>query len=724
MTDWKTRHDIDQIKWASDELSRLFEANGVSTFRELFSKYYDQSVIDEKTSKLDLDLTSLRGNLNNLDGSLDALTGYLIDFNGELIDLNDDNTHLATDLYQLKDNLLMLLDALGLLDVDLTQLQSSLIELDEQINGDGTSDGFVDVLQAIQYSIYGEPPYTSDNPSPSSLKGMLNTFGNQLDNVIAGDNKLSLSLSTLSGYLETFKGSLSELEAQIIADYGQSTYDGLDTDLIKVIGAITEANDELDTHMGLIEDVNDTIGSSGDTLSDGTLYGVLNNTSDVASATSTQATNLQKTLYSGANGSGTTSNPANNTVMKNLNTVKDTDIPNVKNKMGFNDIPQNTTLQGQIDDAVDSVDTINNTTIPNLSESINTVDGKIDGVGDRIDAVDGKVDDVNTIIGDTSQVSGSIVQNITGIKTDIGNTSSIDGSIVSNINNVLNDISDVQSDIGDMSQLSNDLASSISDTQSNIGVVQENIDVVQSDITDIQTDVGNVDVEVNSDLQTQILNIVGMLKDMFVAVAEVDSITSVTEDTMTISVDGVVTTYYIIPSDYPYEIIHTRDTDEYFTKGKVTIENVEFDVWEWVLNPFLTQFKQTMLYDILSSLFAERSTPIDVLSSWEAQLHNFDRTNILQGSVKFYRQFNIVTCIYQLTTKEFDNTSDQTVFPVNTIPTAYRPSDTFYQDIGDYYGTVKHGLLSVKSTGDMYIRMGTSNTSMNVYGKLTYVIED
>ena len=137
-----------------------------------------------------------------------------------------------------------------------------------------------------------------------------------------------------------------------------------------------------------------------------------------------------------------------------------------------------------------------------------------------------------------------------------------------------------------------------------------------------------------------------------------------------------------------------------------------------------TQFKETMLYDILSSLFTERPTPIDVLSSWESQNSDFDRTNIPYGKVKFHRQFNIVTCIYQLSTVEFSNTSDHTVFAVDKIPLAYRPSDTFRQDIGDYYGTVKHGLLSITPTGAMYIRMGTSNTSMNIYGKLTYIIED
>ena len=724
MSDWKTRHDIDQIKWASDELERLFKANGVSSFRELFGKYYDQSVIDERTSKLDKDLDNLDKDLTTLDSSLDTLTSSLVDFNGELIDFNDDNTNLEEDLTKLKDNLLMFLDALGLLDIDLTALQSSLTELDEQINGDGTSDGFVDVLQAIQYSIYGEPPYTQQNPSPSSLLGMLNDFGDKLDELDAGDTKLYLSLSTLSGYLSTFKGSLSELEAQIISDYGQSVYDSLDTDLIQLIGAITEANETIDEHKDLIDDVDEKIGNSTDTLSDGTLYGVLNNTSSVANATSTSTVNLQKTLYSGTNGSGTTSNPANNTVMKNLNVVKDTDIPNVKSKMGYNDIPQNTTLQGQIDDAVDSVDTITNTTIPNLSNEINTVDGKIGAVDDKVDAVDGKIDDVNNVIGDSSQVTGSIVQNITGIKSDIGNTSSIDGSLVSNINTVLSDISDVKDDIGDMTQLSGDLASTISDAQSNISDVQLDISDVQSDISDLNTDVGNVDVEVNSDLQTQILNIVSMLKDMFVTVAEVSSLTDVTDDTITITEDGVVTTYYIIPSDYPYEIIHTTDTDEYFQKSSIIVENVEFPVWEWILNPFITQFKQTLLYDILSSLFAERTTPIDVLTSWEAQNSDFDRTNISQGSVKFYRQFNIITCIYHLSTNEFSNTDDNTVFAVDKIPSAYRPSDTFRQDIGDYYGTVKHGLLSITSTGAMYIRMGTSHTSMEVYGKLTYVVED
>ena len=545
-TNWENRRDLDRVRWLVDELDRLFSANGVSNFKELLNKYYDQSEIDLATSKLNKDLTALNS-------SLDVLNSSLVDFNAGLIDFDEDNTNLDEDLTKLKDNLLSFLDVLGLLDVDLTALQSSLTTLEGQING---TDGLSDVLEALQVQIYGDDP---EHPSSDSLRGMLDEFGAKLNDLDSGDTKLSLTLSTLSGYLTTFKGSLAELEAQIKSDYGQTFYNGLDEDLVKLIASITQANDDLEAHQDLIDDIGDTIGSSSDT-GNTTLYGKLYNTASVASSASTKANSVESTIT--------------NTISPNLTQVKDVTIPAIKTKMGYDSIG-NTSLQSQITTTDGKVDTINDTTIPTINAKIGTVDVATDGsLQSQINNTNDSVDNLDVAIGDTSGISGSVVSNITtikdttipaiknkmgydnigntnlqsqinstnsnvsGINTVIGNTSQISGSLISNINAVIGDISDVQDDIGDMSQLSDDLASSISTSQGLISDVQDdigdintsgtikyNLNQTTSTANSVRTDVGTVYQSRDGNLQSQIANVVEMLNSTVAGCVVVSTIT-------------------------------------------------------------------------------------------------------------------------------------------------------------------------------------------------------
>lgn len=886
--DYQLRKELDNYKWLFDELIKELERQGVVNISELLDKFYDQSEIDIPLTKLSNDLTTLNT-------SLDVLQDSLVEFNGALIDFDEDNTNLEDDLTKLKDNLLDFLNVLGLLDVDLTQLQGELSTLDVQINGDSNNRGLADTLSELQLSI-------------GTLEGMLTDFGNQLSNVVAGDNALALSLSTLSGYLTTFKGDLSELQTQIISDYGQSIYDSLDEDLVKLIASITQANDDLDSHQDLLDGLNDTIGSDTDTLNDGTLFGVLNNTSSVASSASTKANSVESTI--------------NNTVTPTLNQVTQTDIPNVKNKMGYSSIPSGSTLQGQITTEKGRVDTINNTTLPAIGDRIDGVDGKIGDVDlvndgslqDQLTATNGAIDtitdtaipDVKSKMGYSNIPSGSTLQgqitsangNVTDVKNKMGyssipDNSTLQGQITAHdgvigdttdtgsdntlfglINKTIDDIGDVQDDIGDVTQLSGTVVANITTAQGNITTVQGDISDIQSDIGTVPTgftlqgqitahdgDINTIDNSLNTLLSpsTTISFTYVYVTDNDIVNANIKNI----EDTYGITINYAYSynggqyyhrsgTTWSISSDsgnnemgicgYGYmpsrvagnemfEYMYDIRTKTYrYIYHDPQQEGVIGYYGEWTyLDELPDFFDQTELYKSVKNHFALKthshsfndinviqintSTNLDNLKttgkywfthtaannntvtnephsgygglliveelangitysqtfyeyhanfphiwyrmfngSWSAwtridtrdkansshthtqsditdldtskssyTLSHWETTNFSTCDVTFYKQLNMVTCIYHINTVSFANRNDHTV-TASEIPSAYRPSNIFYQDICTYGGQKLDGLITVGTDGSMKIRMGTANTSMNVYGSFTYIV--
>ena len=123
------------------------------------------------------------------------------------------------------------------------------------------------------------------------------------------------------------------------------------------------------------------------------------------------------------------------------------------------------------------------------------------------------------------------------------------------------------------------------------------------------------------------------------------------------------------------------------------------------------------------------------LSKYVVKTEDMSSTNLdLEYTrITFYRQWNIVVCIYLITTVQFSNTLDHTVIEANKIPSAFRPTYTTSEtsnvnyidhDIISFSGSVRHGLIRIGDDGSMKIRMGASNTSMNVYGSFTYIVED
>ena len=123
------------------------------------------------------------------------------------------------------------------------------------------------------------------------------------------------------------------------------------------------------------------------------------------------------------------------------------------------------------------------------------------------------------------------------------------------------------------------------------------------------------------------------------------------------------------------------------------------------------------------------------LSKYVVKTEDMSSTNLELDytRITFYRQWNIVVCVYLITTVQFSNTLDHGVIESGKIPRAFRPTYTNAEtsgvhyidhDIISYMGSIRHGLIRIGEDGSMKIRMGASNTSMNVYGSFTYIVED
>lgn len=571
--DYQMRKDIDRFKHFLDNLEytlstkyNIGDANIIEYINRQLSKYYDQSVADLHTANLQISLSNVSSSLTNLSESLE-------DFNGALIDFDDDNTNLDSDLTKLKDNLLSFVNALGLLDVDLSELQSELNTLDVQLNGDNTHTGFVDVLSALQENIYGGTGYSISNPSSTSLKGMLLSFQSQLNDMSSGDDILSATLLQLKDYLTGFSGTLNQFKTQL-------TNAGIDITeindgLLQIVYQIATTNDAIGTQQDLIEDMQDTIGESTDT-SGNTLFGKIYTTNQTATSASSAATAV--------------TNNVNNNISPAINTMTNTTIPSIKTKIGYDDIGS-TSLQSQVTTAQNTANGANQTANA-VDAKVGNVNVSVDGTlqaqvtsakgiatgasttatraENATDAIKGAIgyDDIDVVGDGTLQAQVTTAQStattangiantlnnsvVPGIKTkigydDIGNTSLqsqinaqgdvignpnnlSSGSLISNINTVINDIDGVQGDIGDVQtkmyggtgySMQNPLGSSVKGL---IDTAQDDITDAQNDILDTQTSIGAVDVATNNNLQNQIAELVDMINELTVSCAIVATV--------------------------------------------------------------------------------------------------------------------------------------------------------------------------------------------------------
>ena len=395
--EYDLRKDIDRFKHFLDVLEVNLQKQGITDLNlmEMFDKFYDQSEVDVANLKLNRDLTSL-------DSSLTTLKTNLIAFNQSLLDFNGDTETLASDLSLLSNNLDDFLTEIG-------SFKSSLLTFDAQLNGgtvgNTTYTGFTTYLDTLETYMYGKggydannQPYTYTNASSDSLKGLLNHLYGELSNLSAGDTQLAITLGALKSKMSAFRGTLDDFDDRLQETLDPEVYSALNTDLVALIYEIASSNDAIDTHQGLIDGVQQLIGTDTDSYNDGdnTVYGLLNDTSQTADDASQSAEDLTKTLYSGTNGTGTTGSPANGTLLKDLRTVEG----------------KATGLENQIGDT--------NTSGTILYD----------------------INQTQSDIGDMSQLTGTLADNV--------------DSALSDISDVQGDISDVQTDIGTVDVDAND----------------------------------------------------------------------------------------------------------------------------------------------------------------------------------------------------------------------------------------------------------------------------
>ena len=639
----------------------------------------------------------LRKDIDRLSVSIESIKNELID-----VGVIDDDMNAT----QIMGNVVSLRSDLDDFNTSLTTLESSLNTLDLELNGDANTDGLVDYINALKVYIYGGGSYDYQNPSSTSLKGLLDNLETQIGQIISGDQQLSIDLGTLGEYLDGFNGTLQEFKEELEEEGIDLT--NVNEGLINLIYRVNYTKDQVDTHQQNIEDFDETIGSPSDT-GNSTVYGVLNNTVTGLGNVTTSANNLTKTLYSGTNGTGTTSSPANNTVMKNLNTAT-SNVSSLTSKVGTVNVSTDGSLATQISNVKNDVGTASDS----YSDGDNTVYGKLnDNIG-LADSLDGQINNTNgiadTVSGLDTQINDTngIADTVNGLESTVGNNSSglvkqvndIDGTLGDNSSGLVKQVNDIDDTVGDSSS----------------GLVKT--------VNGHTVDIGSVDVDVNSDLQTQILNIISLMKDLLVFVGKVDSVEEVSSDIHEVTTSGVTTYYYEVAEDYPYEFIQITGSNEYYQKVSAVVNSTPMVIWEWCLNPFVDKFKQTTLYDILTYFFTERATPFGQATDYTVISTDLDTTNISDATIYFYKQFNIVTINYYFQTVTGLNTLEHTLIRTGRIPSDFRPSSAFTQSISDYGGsTIKNAYLKINSDGSMKFKLGASG-SIGTYGTLRYIVED
>ena len=114
------------------------------------------------------------------------------------------------------------------------------------------------------------------------------------------------------------------------------------------------------------------------------------------------------------------------------------------------------------------------------------------------------------------------------------------------------------------------------------------------------------------------------------------------------------------------------------------------------------------------------------LSKYVVKEEDIDTTNLSDGdwAITFYRQFNMVICIYYLDVTGW-NTSEHTVMIENSIPSAFRPSSDIKQNAINSESNIAHCLITIKDNGGMKLQLGnTTNSDIKFYGSISYIIEE
>lgn len=321
-------------------------------------------------------------------------------------------------------------DGLQELETNLDGLQSNLTNLSGQLNGDSTHTGFVNVLTNLQHHLYGEGdedgegnPYTYTYPSSSSLKGLLDALRGSLGELSEGDTQLAVTLSDLKSKLIGFSGNLTQFRDQIRQELGDTAYEQLNQDLLELIFNIASTNDQIDNHHQRIQATETLIGSETDSAStqDGTaqnpytVYGILNDTSDVASEANDSANELIDTIYRGTGDdydpNADPEHPADNTTLQWLGDTSNTAVK-VDGLVGNANLFAESTISQALKNHNDKIGDTSLFDGSSLSSAMKNAQSDISSGWESMSAWESKVGSVDPRDGTLQQQIANVVNNL------------------------------------------------------------------------------------------------------------------------------------------------------------------------------------------------------------------------------------------------------------------------------------------------------------------------
>ena len=468
MGDYELRKDIDRFKHFLDVLEVELKNQGVTSLNlmEMFGKFYDKSEVDVSNAILNADLEILSDDLIEFKTTLLNLKGNLVSFNQELIDFDEDNTNLAEDLSKLKNNLHLFTTATKKLSADLTALDSKLDEFDGDVFGE---EGLSSQLDELDNSINN--PTTGLSAQITGLDGRVFGNGGLSDSIFGanglatrittaegGLSQLNNSLDILASYLTQFEDELEEFEQELEDDPNIDTSQ-LNSTIVTLFGAIKAVQGNVDATQGQLGDVSDSFDGVksnlyGTKVVDGET--VPKEPTDTADATSlrghlttlkdTTVPAVQTALY----GNGTPSNPATDSTMGKINTVK--------NDMYGNGTASNPQA-GSLKDVINTVDDDINNPSTGLIARADAVDDTIGEVG-----VGGVLDDIDKAQTNVDNLQKTMYKGASGTGTTTNPAS----------DTLMKDVNTAVEQIGDPSDTST-------------GTLFGDIYVVQGDIADINS---------------------------------------------------------------------------------------------------------------------------------------------------------------------------------------------------------------------------------------------
>ena len=451
-------------------------------------------------------------------------------------------------------------DGLNELETNLDGLENNLGELTLQLNGDENNVGFIGLLQQLQYNLYGEgetkengDPYTYEDPMSDSLKGLLDSFLVQLGALSAGDTKLSATLSSLSSKLQRFSGTIDDFRDSI----DPSLLETLDPYMVDLIYEIASSNEAIYQHQQTIDETEALIGLPTDSASNQgtpqnpvTIFGRLNDTSDIASQSNDSANGLLDLMYRGTgndyNPNADPEHPADNTTLQWLGDTSTT-VNKVDGYVGDVSKFTEATISEALKNRADGQTAINNKignvsyTGSNITGAIASMQTKIGTVNFTGNSISHALNTMQTQIGSVN-VSGSLRSDINSLQTQIGSVNFNGGTVTNALSSLQTQIGDVnvngsltsaieslQTNIGNVSLLNgSSISLSIYNSQVNIGNIQGNIgnvnlftgNTISSALGNAQSMIGNVNVSSDGSLQTQITQLPAYLDEMDVAMSQ------------------------------------------------------------------------------------------------------------------------------------------------------------------------------------------------------------